>query len=95
MNIKPLGDRVVVKQIEAEEKTKSGIILTSNAKEKPTIFEVRVVGDGKMPDGTTVEMILKVGDRVITNQFSGMTAKVDGEDLVVVRQSDIVAIVEM
>ncbi|NLH01308.1 MAG: co-chaperone GroES [Clostridiales bacterium] len=94
MNIKPLGDRVVLKQIEAEEKTKSGIILTTTAKEKPSIFEVLVVGDGVQNDGTEVKMILKVGDKVITNKYSGMTAKIDDEEYVIVRQSEVLAIVE-
>ncbi len=94
MNIKPLGDRVVLKQVEAEEKTKSGIILTTNAKEKPSIFEVLVVGDGKQADGTEVKMILKVGDKVIANKYSGMTAKIEEEEFIIVKQSDVVAIVE-
>lgn len=94
MNIKPLGDRLVLKQIDAEEKTKSGIILTTSAKEKPSIFEVLVVGDGILNDGTEVKMTLKVGDKVITNKFSGMTAKVDEDELVIVRQGDILAIIE-
>ena len=94
MNIKPLGDRVVLKQIEAEEKTKSGIILTTNAKEKPSIFEVLVVGDGKQTDGTEVKMILKVGDKVIANKYSGMTAKFEEDELIIVKQSDVVAVVE-
>ena len=94
MNIKPLGDRVVLKQIEAEEKTKSGIILTTNAKEKPSIFEVMVVGDGKQSDYTEVKMFLKAGDKVIANRFAGMTAKLDEDELVILKQSDVVAIVE-
>lgn len=95
MKIKPVGDRVLLKQFEAEEKTKSGIILTSSTKEKPSIFEVLVVGDGNMNDGTNIKMFLKVGDKVICNKFSGMTAKVDEEELVIVRQNDILAVVEM
>ncbi|PKM74374.1 MAG: co-chaperone GroES [Firmicutes bacterium HGW-Firmicutes-16] len=94
MNIKPLGDRVVLKQIEAEEKTKSGIILTTNAKEKPSIFEVIVVGDGKQSDDTEVKMFLKVGDKVIANRFAGMTAKFDEDEFIILKQSDVVAIVE-
>ena len=89
MKIKPVGDRVLLKQFEAEEKTKSGIILTSSNKEKPSIFEVLVVGDGNMNDGTQIKMFLKPGDKVICNKFSGMTAKVDEEELVIVRQNDI------
>jgi len=94
MNIKPLGDRLVLKQIEAEEKTKSGIILTSTTKEKPMIFEVMVVGDGKMSDGTEVNMVIKVGDKVIANKFTGLTVKFDEDDYVILRQSDILATVE-
>ena len=94
MNLKPLADRVVLKRTEAEEKTKSGIILTSTSKEKPSIFEVITIGDGVMNDGTEVKMFLKPGDKVICNKFSGMTAKVDEEELVIVRQNDILAVVE-
>lgn len=95
MKIKPVGDRVLLKQFEAEEKTKSGIILTTNTKEKPSIFEVLVVGDGNMNDGTEIKMFLKPGDKVICNKFSGMTAKIDEDELVIVRQNDILAVVEM
>ncbi|MEF9971209.1 MAG: co-chaperone GroES [Oscillospiraceae bacterium] len=94
MNIKPLADRVVIKQIAAEEKTKSGIILTSAAKEKPSIFEVLVVGPGGDVDGKEIKMVVKVGDKVITNQYVGTTVKLEGEDITIVRQSDIVAIVD-
>ena len=94
MNIKPLGDRLVLKQIDAEEKTKSGIILTSKEKEKPMIFEVLVVGDGKMNDGSEVNMSLKVGQKVIANKFSGLTIKIEEEDYVILRQGDIMAVVE-
>lgn len=94
MNIRPLGDRVALKQIDAEEKTKSGIILTSTAKEKPSIFEVVVVGSGIQNDGTEIKMILKVGDKVVANKYSGLTVKVDEDELVLLRQSDILAIVE-
>lgn len=95
MKITPVGDRVLLKQFEAEEKTKSGIILTTNTKEKPSIFEVLVVGDGNMADGTTVNMFLKAGDKVICNKYSGMTAKVDEDELVILRQADILAVVEL
>ncbi|NCC68039.1 MAG: co-chaperone GroES [Clostridia bacterium] len=95
MKITPVGDRVLLKQFEAEEKTKSGIILTTNTKEKPSIFEVLVVGDGNMADGTTAKMFLKPGDKVICNKYSGMTAKVDEEELVILRQADILAVVEL
>lgn len=94
MNIRPLGDRVVLKQIEAEEKTKSGIILTTNMKEKPSVFEVLVVGDGANADGTESKMILKVGDKVVCNKFSGMTVKLDEEEYVIVRQGDVLAVIE-
>ncbi len=94
MKIKPLGDRVVLKQLEAEEKTKSGIILTTNAKEKPSIFEVMVVGDGIQNDGSEVKMVLQVGQKVIANRFSGLAAKFDDEEYVIVRQGEIMAIYE-
>ena len=94
MTIHPIGDRVVLKQLDAEEKTKSGIILTSNAKEKPSIFEVLVVGDGKKDDGTTVEMSLKPGQKVIANRFSGLAAKFDEDEFIIMRQSDVLAIYE-
>jgi chaperonin GroES len=94
MNIRPLGDRVALKQLDAEEKTKSGIILTSTAKEKPSIFEVVVVGNGIQNYGTEVKMILKVGDKVVANKYSGLTVKVNEDELVLLRQSDILAIVE-
>ena len=94
MNIKPIGDRLVLKQIDAEEKTKSGIILTSATKEKPMIFEVLVVGDGKMSDGTEVNMVIKVGDKVIANKFTGLTIKLEEEDYIILRQSDILATIE-
>jgi len=94
MNIKPIGDRVVLKQFEAEEKTKSGIILTSATKEKPSIFEVLVVGDGVQSDGTETKMVVKVGDKVIANKYSGLTVKIDEEDLTILKQSEILAIVE-
>lgn len=93
MNIKPIGDRVVIKQIEAEEKTKSGIVLTNAAKEKPPIFEVVVVGDGKQNDGTEVKMIVKVGDKVIANKHAGYSTKIDDEELTVIPQNQIMAII--
>lgn len=94
MNIRPLGDRVVLKQIEAEEKTKSGIILTTNMKEKPSIFEVLVVGDGKKDDGTEATMVLKVGDKVVCNKYSGLSVKLDEEEYTIVRQGEVLAVVE-
>ena len=93
MELRPLADRVVLKQIEAEEKTKSGIILASAAQEKPEIYEVVVVGPGGMIDGNDVIMEVEPGDRVITGKYSGTTVKVDEEEYTIVRQSDILAIV--
>ncbi|NLM83557.1 MAG: co-chaperone GroES [Clostridiales bacterium] len=94
MKLKPLADRVVIKQVAAEETTKSGIILSSSAQEKPQIFEVIEVGPGGMVDGNEVTMVVKKGDRVITGKYSGTDVKIDGEELTIVRQSDILAIVE-
>ena len=94
MTVKPLLDRVVLKSVEAEETTKSGIILTAAAKEKPEIAEVVAVGPGGMVDGNKVEMFLKVGDKVITAKYAGTEVKFDGEEYSIVRQSDILAIVD-
>ena len=94
MTIKPLADRVVTKLIEAEETTKSGIILTSAAQEKPQIAEIVAVGPGGMVDGNDVEMYVKVGDKVITAKYSGTEVKVDGVEYSIIRQSDILAIIE-
>ncbi len=94
MKLKPLSDRVVLKMVEAEETTKGGIILTGSAKEKPEVAEVVAVGPGGMVDGNAVEMTVKVGDKVITGKYSGTQVKIDGEELTVVRQDDILAIVE-
>lgn len=94
MKLKPLADRVVLKTVEAEETTKSGIILTGAAKEKPSIAEVVEVGPGGMVDGKEVVMTVKPGDKVITSKYSGTEVKCDGEEYVVVRQADILAIVE-
>lgn len=94
MNLKPLADRVVVKQSKAEEKTKGGIILTSAAQEKPEVYEVLVVGPGGMVDGKEVVMEVKAGDKVIMGKYSGTTVKLDGEEYTIVRQNDILAIVE-
>ena len=94
MNIRPLADRVVVKLVEAEEKTKTGIFLTASAQEKPQIAEVVAVGPGGVVDGNKVEMTVKVGDRVITSKYSGTEVKCDGVEYNIVRQSDILAIVE-
>ncbi len=94
MTIKPLSDRVVIKTVEAEETTKSGIILTAAAQEKPQIAEVIAVGPGGLVDGKEVKMMLKVGDRVLTGKYSGTDVKVDGVEYKIVRQDDILAIVE-
>jgi chaperonin GroES len=94
MTIKPLADRVVTKAAPAEETTKSGIILTSTAKEKPEIFEVVAVGPGGMVDGANVKMYVKVGDRVIAAKYAGNEVKIDGTEYSILRQSDILAIVE-
>jgi len=94
MKIKPLFDRVVVKMLEAEETTKGGIILTSAAKEEPEIAEVVAVGPGGMVDGHEVTIPVQVGDKVILTKFARSVVKVDGEEFVVVRAGDILAIVE-
>ncbi|MCC8192007.1 MAG: co-chaperone GroES [Ruminococcus sp.] len=89
MNIKPLQDRVVIKMVEAEETTKSGIILAGSAKEKPQVAEVVAVGPGK----TDVEMTVSVGDKVLTSKYSGTEVKVDGEEYTILKMEDILAIV--
>ena len=94
MKLIPLADRVVVKLVEAEEKTKTGIILTAAAQEKPQVAEVIAVGPGGVVDGKEVVMTVKVGDKVITSKYAGTEVKVDGEEYSIVRQSDILAIVE-
>lgn len=94
MKLKPLGDRVIIKMTEAEETTKSGIILAGTAKEKPQIAEVIAVGPGGNVDGKEITMEVKVGDKVITSKYAGTEVKCDGEEYMVVRQSDILAIVE-
>ena len=94
MKLKPLADRVIIKMVEAEETTKSGIILTGSAKEKPQVAEVLAVGPGGLVDGKEVQMIVKVGDKVLTSKYSGTEVKVDGEECTIVRQSDILAVVE-
>ena len=93
MKLKPLADRVVVKQIKAEEKTKGGIILTTAAQEKPEVYEVLVVGPGGIVDGNEVKMEVKASDKVIMGKYTGTTVKLDGEEYTIVRQSDILAIV--
>lgn len=94
MNIKPLADRVVIKMIEAEETTKSGIVLAGSAKEKPQVAEVVAVGPGGQVDGKEIKMYVNVGDKVITSKYAGTEVKLDGVEYVIVRQSDILAIVE-
>ena len=94
MTMKPLGDRVVIKNMEAEETTKGGIILTSAAKEKPLMAEVIAVGPGGMVDGKQVRMEVKVGQKVIYSKYAGTEVKMDGVDYIIVKQSDILAIVE-
>ena len=94
MKLKPLADRVVVKMVEAEETTKSGIILTGAAKEKPQVAEVIEVGPGGVVDRKEVVMTVHVGDKVITSKYSGTEIKLDGEEYIIVRQNDILAIVE-
>ena len=94
MTIKPLADRVVIKAVEAEETTKSGIILTGSAKEKPQVCEVLAVGPGGLVDGKEVEMTVKVGDKVLIAKYAGTEVKVGGEECTIVRQGDILAVVE-
>ena len=94
MNIKPLGDRVVIKHVEAEETTRSGIVLPGSAKEKPQMAEVIAVGPGGNVDGKEVTMQVKAGDKVIYSKYAGNEIKLDGKELIIVRQSDILGIVE-
>ena len=94
MKLKPLADRVVIKMLESEETTKSGIILTGNAKEKPQVAEVLAVGPGGNVDGKEIVMYVKAGDKVITSKYAGTEIKLDGEELMVVKQGDVLAIVE-
>lgn len=94
MKIKPLGDRVVVKMVETEETTKSGIVLPGSAKEKPQFAEIMAVGPGGMVDGKEVVMEVKTGDKVIISKYSGTEVKVDGVEYTILRQSDILAIAE-
>ena len=94
MKLKPLADRVIIKMVEAEETTKSGIILTGAAKEKPEVAEVIEVGPGGLVDGKEVKMTVMKGQKVITSKYAGTEVKVDGEEYTIVRQNDILAIVE-
>jgi chaperonin GroES len=93
MKLIPLADRVVLKQVKAEEKTKSGLILSSAAQEKPEIFEVIEVGPGGMVEGKEVVMTVAKGQKVITGKYTGTNVKIEGEELLIVKQSEILAIV--
>lgn len=94
MKLKPLADRVVIKSIEAMETTKSGIVLPGSAKEKPQVAEVVAVGPGGLVDGKEINMLVKEGDKVIYSEYAGTKVKMDGEEVIIVRQADILAIVE-
>lgn len=94
MNIKPLADRVVIKMLEAEETTKSGIILAGSAKEKPQVAEIVAVGPGGVVDGKEVKMELAVGDKVLMSKYAGTEVKLDGVEYTILRQSDILAKVD-
>ncbi len=91
MNIKPLGDRVVIKMVETEETTKSGIVLPGSAKEKPQYAEVVAVGPGGVIDGKEIVMEVKVGDKVILSKYAGTEVKLDGVEYTILRQNDILA----
>ena len=94
MKLKPLCDRVVIKMVEAEETTASGIILTASAQEKPQVAEVIAAGPGETVDGVLVPMNVSVGQHIIVSKYAGTEIKVDGVDMLIVRQSDILAVVE-
>ena len=94
MTLKPLFDKVVLKQVEAEETTKTGIILPGSAQEKPQMSEVVAVGPGGLVDGNEVKMTLRVGDKVITGKYSGTEVKIDGVEYTIVSQSDVLAVIE-
>ena len=94
MTIKPLQDRVVIKMLEAEETTKSGIILTGAAQEKPQVAEIIAVGPGGLIDGKEVKMELKIGDKVLISQYAGTKVKLEGEEYTILSQNDVLAIVE-
>ncbi|MBE6854455.1 MAG: co-chaperone GroES [Ruminococcus sp.] len=94
MTIKPLADRVVIQMTEAEETTKSGIILAAAAQEKPQVAKIVAVGPGGVVDGKEVKMYLKVGDKVLLSKYAGTEVKIDGEEYTILRQNDILAIVE-
>jgi len=94
MKIRPLADRVVIRKVEAEERTASGIVLPGTAKEQPQIAEVVEVGPGGLVDGKEIKMELKVGDRVIFQKYSGTEVKLEGQEYTILRQNDVLAIVE-
>lgn len=94
MTIKPLGDRVVIKMIEMEETTRSGIVLPGTAKEKPQVAEIVAVGPGGLVDGKEIVMQVKVGDRVLISKYAGTEVKIDNVDYTILKQGDILAIVE-
>ncbi len=94
MKLKPLADRVVIKAVEAEETTAAGIILPGNAQEKPQMAVVVSVGPGGLVDGKEVKMVLKKGDKVVASKYAGSEVKIDGEEFTILRQSDVLAIVE-
>ncbi len=94
MTIKPLADRVVIKMTESEETTKSGIVLPGSAQEKPQVAVVTAVGPGGVVDGKEIIMEVKVGDKVLISQYAGTKVKLDGVENIIVRQSDILAVVE-
>lgn len=94
MTVKPLGDRVVIKNVEAETTTKSGFIISGAAQEKPQMAEVLAVGPGGVVDGKEVTMQVQVGQKVIYSKYAGTEVKVDGEEIIIVRQNDILAVVE-
>lgn len=94
MNIKPIGDRVVIKVLESEEKTKGGIVLPDTAKEKPQEGKVVAIGSGELIEGKRVPLEVKVGDKIIFSKYAGTEVKLDGEEYLILRQSDILAILE-
>ena len=94
MKLTPLADRVILKMVETEETTKGGIILTGSAKEKPTVAEVISVGPGGNVDGKEVTMTVKIGDKVITDKYAGTKVTLEDEEYIIVKQGDILAIVE-
>lgn len=94
MKIKPLFDRIVVEPVEAEEKTKSGIVLLAKDQEKPQMARVIAVGPGGMVDGKEIVMQLKIGDKVLCSKYAGSEFKVDGKDVTIMRQSDVLAVID-